>query len=76
MGSGRIGEGEFEPFFTAIAGRLPGKKSMAVARRMDAFSGRSAQKGSALRLFGEGLIRRGAPDEDARKAFGSAFAGF
>ncbi len=75
MGSGRIGEGEFEPFFTAIAGRLPGKEYGCGAANGRVLR-REGAKGSALRLFGEGLIRRGAPDEDARKAFGSAFAGF
>ena len=83
MGDEVLEESEFEPFFTALEGKLSGKKvalfgsyGWGDGQWMRDWQDRTAKAGADL-YRGEGLMINDAPDDDglARcRAFGSGFA--
>ena len=83
MGAEVLEEAEFEPFFTALEGRLGGKRvalfgsyGWGDGQWMRDWQDRTAKAGADL-YRGEGLMINDAPDDDglARcRAFGSGFA--
>jgi flavodoxin short chain len=80
MGDEVLEEGEFEPFFASIEGKLGGKK-VALFGSYDWGDGqwmRDWQKraeSAGARIFEQGFIAQGAPDEAVCKEFGKRFAG-
>ena len=81
MGAEVLEESEFEPFFAGIESKLNGKKvalfgsyGWGDGEWMRDWSGRTKDAGALL--YGEGLIQQEAPDEEACKEYGRAFAAF
>ena len=82
MGAEVLEEGEFEPFFTALEGKLSGKKvalfgsyGWGDGQWMREWQERTEKAGAVL--CGEGLIVNEAPDEEGLaqcRAFGAGFA--
>ena len=82
MGAEVLEEGEFEPFFTALEGKLPGKKvalfgsyGWGDGQWMREWQERTEKAGAVL--CGEGLIVNEAPDEaglESCRALGARLA--
>ena len=81
MGDEVLEEGEFEPFFAALEGKLAGKK-LALFGSYGWGDGQwmrdwvSRAQAAQAQVFGEGLIAQGEADEDDCVASGSAFTVF
>lgn len=81
MGSEVLEEGEFEPFFEAIEGKLSGKR-VALFGSYGWGDGewmrdwQARVKTSGALLYDDGFIQQEAPDESECKAFGAGFARF
>jgi flavodoxin I len=81
MGAEVLEEGEFDPFFTEIEGRLSGKKvalfgsyGWGDGEWMRDWEQRA--KAAGVELFDEGLIQQEEPDEGTCADFGKRFAKF
>lgn len=81
MGDEVLEEGEFEPFFSAVEGKLSGKK-VALFGSYGWGDGRWMRewvervKGTGASLYGEGLIMQESPDKDACVNYGKEFGAF
>ena len=81
MGDEVLEEGEFDPFFSSIEGKLGGKKVIytndPTRQRMRDWAERTTKTGA--NLYDDGLLVNGFPDADAKvqcTAFGEGFGAY